>query len=333
MEIIKCQLRFLSPAFMGDAFQNGAWRTPPIKALLRQWWRVVYAKEHDFQFDIADMRHREGLLFGHAWLEGDRQDGDKVSARKSAVRLRLVHASTEDQSAWTQGTQQGVAPLPTGLATSYAWYGLVDRGSGQADKSAVSADKTNESIRELQLAVPDEHAEEIRKALFLIDCFGALGSRSRGGWGSVQLEGREKLPRLNLVNLSRDIDECLKSDWAMSLGWDYGGLMLWEDSERHPGWDRVMERTARLRKNIRSALKDKDKSWASALGFAGGGRMPSTLRWKVCQDERSRYYAMAYAMPHAIPSMNNKHLSSGDLWRAWGVIADIMDKNLVRVSE
>ena len=34
-------LRFLTPAFLGNADQNGQWRTPPIKALLRQWWRVA----------------------------------------------------------------------------------------------------------------------------------------------------------------------------------------------------------------------------------------------------------------------------------------------------
>jgi len=36
-------VRFLTPAFLGDAEQNGRWRTPPFKALLRQWWRMAYA--------------------------------------------------------------------------------------------------------------------------------------------------------------------------------------------------------------------------------------------------------------------------------------------------
>ncbi len=38
---------FVTPAFLGDAEQNGAWRTPPFKILLRQWWRVAAAKEHN----------------------------------------------------------------------------------------------------------------------------------------------------------------------------------------------------------------------------------------------------------------------------------------------
>jgi hypothetical protein len=36
-------LTFLTPAFLGAAEQSGRWRTPPVKALLRQWWRVVWA--------------------------------------------------------------------------------------------------------------------------------------------------------------------------------------------------------------------------------------------------------------------------------------------------
>jgi hypothetical protein len=35
------RVSFTTPAFLGDAEQNGQWRTPPFKALLRQWWRVA----------------------------------------------------------------------------------------------------------------------------------------------------------------------------------------------------------------------------------------------------------------------------------------------------
>ena len=36
-------LSFNTPAFLGNAEQQAQWRTPPIKALIRQWWRVVKA--------------------------------------------------------------------------------------------------------------------------------------------------------------------------------------------------------------------------------------------------------------------------------------------------
>ncbi|PZP56463.1 MAG: hypothetical protein DI596_10305, partial [Azospira oryzae] len=41
-------VRFLTPAFLGDAEQNARWRTPPFKHLLREWWRVAYAADRRF---------------------------------------------------------------------------------------------------------------------------------------------------------------------------------------------------------------------------------------------------------------------------------------------
>lgn len=39
MHLCNFQLRFQTPAFLGNAQQQGPWRTPPFKALLRQWWQ------------------------------------------------------------------------------------------------------------------------------------------------------------------------------------------------------------------------------------------------------------------------------------------------------
>ena len=40
MQKLEYQVRFLIPAFLGNAEQSGQWRTPPFKALLRHWWRM-----------------------------------------------------------------------------------------------------------------------------------------------------------------------------------------------------------------------------------------------------------------------------------------------------
>ena len=41
MKPLKLKVRFLTPAFLGDAEQKGVWRVPPFKAQLRYWWRFV----------------------------------------------------------------------------------------------------------------------------------------------------------------------------------------------------------------------------------------------------------------------------------------------------
>lgn len=91
MKTVKHTLRFLTPAFLGDAHQNGRWRTPPIKHELRHWWRVAYAADHSFSVSVAEMRREEGLLFGNAWLSHeDKSSNREVSSfSKSLVRIRL----------------------------------------------------------------------------------------------------------------------------------------------------------------------------------------------------------------------------------------------------
>jgi CRISPR-associated protein Cmr1 len=49
MRTFEYTLRFNTPAFLGNAEQNGQWRTPPIKAQLRQWWRVAHAADNRFE--------------------------------------------------------------------------------------------------------------------------------------------------------------------------------------------------------------------------------------------------------------------------------------------
>ncbi len=49
MRQMKYRIEFLTPAFLGNAEQSGQWRAPPFKALLRQWWRVVWAQRHRFK--------------------------------------------------------------------------------------------------------------------------------------------------------------------------------------------------------------------------------------------------------------------------------------------
>ena len=70
-----------APAFLGDAEQKGVWRTPPIKAMLREWWRVVAAPAEEFCHQR--LRPIEGKLFGNAWLDND--------FSKSRVRMALEH--------------------------------------------------------------------------------------------------------------------------------------------------------------------------------------------------------------------------------------------------
>ncbi|MCS7044407.1 MAG: hypothetical protein NZR01_16605, partial [Bryobacteraceae bacterium] len=96
----KYTVEFLTPAFLGGADQSGQWRTPPFKALLRQWWRVAYAARCKYQVDVQKMREAEGRLFGNAWLTQRVNGREETAASRSMVRLRLSSWAAGGRKTW-----------------------------------------------------------------------------------------------------------------------------------------------------------------------------------------------------------------------------------------
>ncbi len=337
MRQLEYTLRFLTPAFLGNAEQNAQWRTPPIKHLLREWWRVAYAAEHGFAMKVADMRHEEGLLFGHAWLDDDlNEDGKKIAARRSQVRLRLEAPQGASADAWGKGTQQGVAPLSNGLETGYAWFGLIKRGELKPDRNAIKAaspaeTKAGESTRILKIAVPDAHSDAIEQSMRLIHTFGQLGSRSRGGWGSVHVNGIDALDAEAMQCYAQPMPVCLKRDWAMTLANDDNdGLYVWQGQQSFDNWDKTMRAVAGERKQVRTALKlCQGKDLRAALGFATPGRMPSPLRWKIVARDDGKLGIRIFAMPHRLPADSNKSMTETDLANAWNQVVTSLDASTV----
>ncbi|MEW6245659.1 MAG: RAMP superfamily CRISPR-associated protein [Nitrospirota bacterium] len=261
MTKIEYTVRFLTPAFLGNAEQSGQWRTPPFKALLRQWWRVVYAAEHSFRANAAEMRQEEGKLFGHAWLDEDRDShGQKVAARKSLVRIRLDR--------WDEGKLKSWQPLttvkhpevrfPVG-SDLYLGYGPVTlpRGANQPKLKANAAIQADESAT-LSLAVPEEEAPRIRRALWLMDRYGTLGGRSRNGWGSFSMvplpleegKGDGRVPTGGVP--LRDWNKCLDRDWPHAIGKDDRGPLIWQTAKAYEDWKTLMRDLAIIKIGLRT---------------------------------------------------------------------------------
>ena len=79
MQTLSYQVSFATPAFLGNAEQQAQRRTPPFKALLRQWWRVV--KAPDVGYDHQKLLRLENDLFGSA--------GDDIGGGRSKVQCRI----------------------------------------------------------------------------------------------------------------------------------------------------------------------------------------------------------------------------------------------------
>ncbi|PIY00998.1 MAG: hypothetical protein CO125_07315 [Hydrogenophilales bacterium CG_4_9_14_3_um_filter_59_35] len=304
------QLRLHSPAFLGDAHQSGVWRTPPIKALLREWWRVAAAPESGY--DHRSLRETEGLLFGNAWLEPDADKNSRFC--KSKVRMALGHW---DEGKMRQHEPQGKIDHPNTTfkvePLNYLGYGPIDKGQFK-NGAALQANETNT----LDLAWPVEDADAIAHTLQLINWFGTLGGRSRNGWGSLSL-GLEPLSadHAHLAAVLRDLKECLKLDWPHAIGSDNKGALIWESAATFDNWPTAMKFLASTKIGFRTSLKFEGGephrqpqerhvlaypvTHHKVSGWGNETRLANQIRFKLFSAEDNKLKARIYHTPHKSP--------------------------------
>lgn len=324
------QLDFTTPAFLGNAQQRAQWRTPPIKALLRQWWRV-HAQSQPGLKDLASMREKEGECFGVA------ADEDSQSQR-SRVRLRLSTAWIEGKAAeWPRSkalTHPNVnVPVQADL---YLGFGPI---TTKERRAALLPGTT----ARLSIAAPDDFP--LDELMQLVARFGTLGSRSRNSWGSLAVEGIAKPSAQLLGRISRPLVECLREDWPHALGRDEAGLLMWK-TRPQKNWRDAMRELARVKIAFRTQFQfqggKKHREFHPRFllaypvtnheleGYKKSDRSANQLRFKVVQENES-CIGLAFHLPHAWP------LSGGplpqrqtDIWRA---VHAVLDREMTRMGD
>lgn len=346
MQTRQFQLKFHTPAFLGDATQSGRWRTPPFKAQLRQWWRVAYAAQQQFAVNVREMRDIEGRLFGHAWLENDKDDeGHKVAARRSEVRIRL---SRWDEGKLTQWAGPDVPvrhpnvhdrdgkEKPVG-AQLYMGYGPLIFQQGTALK-ANAAIQAGESA-ELAIAFPDDHAVVLDNALQLMHLYGTVGGRSRNGWGSYSLQAIESERHPPTAAPCQALAKCLGSDWPYALGLDSQGPLVWQ-TQSHKDWATLMKTLAQTKIGLRTqfdfnsginATTPEDRHWLSypvtnhsVKPWGGNARLPNQLPFKVRPTADGQLVGVIFHMPHLPPADFRPNLHT--LERIWRQVHSHLDQ-------
>jgi CRISPR-associated protein Cmr1 len=300
MQKLSYLLTFTCPAFLGNAQQVGQWRTPPIKALLRQWWRVVYAANQKGHVDVAAMRRVEGRIFGAA------ADSDGNSS-KSQVRLRLDRWDIGKQTSWsrldTPVTHPEVKnrvgrPAPVG-AHLYLGYGPLTFNNGTALKAKAAIQASEHAM--LLLTVPDGTCgDQLLRALALMNLYGTMGGRSRNGWGSFTLQprhGTAALPAAQAALHTSPWREALMADWPHAIGSDDRQRPLIWQTASLPDWRAAMRRLAEIKIALRTQFKfttganapaPEQRHWLSypvtrhsVRAWGANARLPNSLRFKV----------------------------------------------------
>lgn len=351
MRQLAYQITFTTPAFLGNADQVGQWRTPPFKALLRQWWRVAYAAGRQARVDIGAMRSDEGRLFGVA---SDGRDG----SRKSQIRLRLDRWDLGRQKTWQpMGKVQHPEvkfPIDSGL---YLGYGPVTlpRGARQPALKKNAAIQAGESAT-LSLAFPDDQAALIESALWCLNQFGTLGGRSRNGWGSFAMtpaDARTPALATHPANgILRTWQDALTLDWPHAIGRDDAGPLIWQTNAHDADWKSVMHRLAEIKIRLRTLFpfrqseppphpRPLDRHWLSypitkhgVSSWNRNLRLPNSLRFKVRPDPDGRLRGLIFHVPCAPPPDFRPDPEA--LHRVWSRVhrfLDQPDQALTRITD
>ena len=359
MRELTYQVSFNTPAFLGNAEQQAQWRTPPFKALLRQWWRII--KAPSVGYDHRELLRRENALFGAAGDEKQPHIG------KSKVQLRL--------SGWDAGTLSRVpngemvshdeVPSKQVGANLYLGYGPI----GGQTRSAIDV-KAPAQI--LKIRCPEEHADALQKAMQLAAWFGTLGSRSRNGWGSLEITSSDDTPILGFNALSskdsienitqpRLLSDCLNSEWRHAIGASSIGIpAIWRLFKLGPkndegkttlvsftSWEEAMKELACIKIAVRTAPYFKfqsggnqghpsplprhvlsyptgSKHSVSASNWGQSGRMANQVLFKVHRREAGFVATIAH-FPTRIPHHMVGNLQLPDQLAVWHEVHRLLD--------
>jgi CRISPR-associated protein Cmr1 len=172
------------------------------------------------------------------------------------------------------------------------------------------------------LAFPKNNEEQrLRKALWLLQHYGALGRRSRNGWGSFSLTSADPAsPALDAVldpDLTIPWREALNHEWPKGIGTDeHGGAarpLIWRTKEALADWKAVMVCLAKVKIDLRrqflfthgrNAPNPEDRHWLSypvtnhsVNAWGTNARLPNSLRFKVRAEADGRLRGVVFHMP------------------------------------
>lgn len=291
MKKTKYHLELLSPAFAGNAAQDAQWRTPPIKAEIRSWWRMLASAQLGSWQAVQQV---ERDLLGHA--------GSREHTVRSKLLLRLDR--------WESGKATSLPPsrerlFPHGKnsmdAAAYLGYGRVDlKGNVIAGDGANTMLNAGQSVG-LQLAWPENAcgAEWLEQSVALMGAFGAIGGRSRNGFGALHVPDAAPLTSVPLL----DYQAALEASHVQGIGQDERGPLIWWSRKSYDDWNGTFSQFARIRSGLRKTHGDRALLLAAPgqkrrlPGLETNQRIPNSLRMRPARDPAGKLRAMIFHVP------------------------------------
>lgn len=326
MRELTYQVSFNTPAFLGNAEQQAQWRTPPFKALLRQWWRVV--KAPDVGYDYSELLKIENALFGSA-VDGSGSSRSKVQLRLSRWDMGTLAELPRMANHHHDEVKRNGQHVPVGTAV-YLGFGPV---TTQGNRNAIAPEGAAVTFK---LRFPAHEEASLRKTMQLMSWFGSVGSRARNAWGSLHIEGEGLLGFDGLCDsslssqapprsLTEALTDRLAADWPHAPGLCADGRpAIWRvvagrANGKYLGfttWREVLEQLAALKIGFRTQFKlnsgaphrqVEDRHVLAypvtnhGLDGLPNARLASQMRLKVAKNIEGHYFGLITHLPCTMP--------------------------------
>ena len=191
MKRIEAKFRVVTPCFLGGANhdEEAELRLPSIKGALRFWWRALnYSQIAKGATNpnkiIENLREKEGKLFGTS-------DSDKDQGQSSLImRLNAESQNLPEIKAGEVLCDETGKVVKVGAR--YLGYGVMEAFENKK-KGTKAGQLTRPCLKSpfeftLQIGAKEEkHLRDVLPALELLGLLGGLGSKSRKGYGSLNL--------------------------------------------------------------------------------------------------------------------------------------------------
>ncbi len=300
-ERLELDCEIVTPMFLGGADQEAALRAAPFKGQLRYWWRI--ARGHNYA-TYQDMLTAESRIFGSA---------DESSGGKSQVTVSVAPITAMQPSKNGFGDVAKVAHPEcekthgrTNPLNYLAGMGLIHYRQGIQHAYFPVGEKFR-----LTITATRDAARDVTCALALFARFGAIGSRSRNGWGCFAAS-REPSFSPELVDWKNAMDR----DYPHCLGRDQNGALLWKTGRAHADWRLCMRDLAENYIMVRTSLdvvtgSPPDRHLlgypvtrhpVKKLHWGNQGRHASALRLLVREEGNNRCRGYFLHLPHAYSS-------------------------------
>jgi CRISPR-associated protein Cmr1 len=249
-EKLELDCEIITPMFLGNASQEAELRAAPFKGLLRYWWRVAEGAQFA---DHTELLAAENKLFGSP----DEEHGGRS--------LVTVEVNGDLQCFPIGGFPEGNIIRHDEVKNRHGNPMNIDRflylGYGPIARAGVLKNEGKGAfipgqIFKLFVTSQENVLRSLHTTINCLQFFGAIGGRSRNGWGSFSVH-TDKIPVSSdnqlFQQIAVDWQICFSCDFPHRLGLQGQQALLWRCQNRHNDWEGVMNELAEIYLKVRLA--------------------------------------------------------------------------------